>query len=266
MWDLEKGKELRQFPGHANWIWSVALSPDGTIALSGGQDHTTRLWDVESGKELGRCNTDGIVSCVRFSPNGRWAAATCWDGKVRFLDGKTGELDHEFTYPMATLDIAFTPDGERFLLGNVAGTPLLCEAATGKVIREFRGHREPVHSVALSPDGKRAVSASGDGTLRLWDLETGRELRVFTGHVKMVHEVAFLPDGCHFLSTGEDRTLRLWDAETAEDRYRGTQHTAAVRALAVSPDGRSALTGSFDGSLRVWSLPVLPMPEKHMQK
>ena len=26
-WDLENGKELRQLPGHANWIWSVALCP-----------------------------------------------------------------------------------------------------------------------------------------------------------------------------------------------------------------------------------------------
>jgi hypothetical protein len=36
--------------GHTDRIRSVAWSPDGALALSGSDDHTVRLWKVESGR------------------------------------------------------------------------------------------------------------------------------------------------------------------------------------------------------------------------
>ena len=128
---MENGQELRQLPGHANWIWSVALAPDGKTALSGGQDNTGRLGDPGIGQGASGAATRAASSRACVSLRTAAGRGTFRDSKVRFLDGKTGKLDHEFTCSVATLDIAFTPDGERFLLGNVVGTPLLCETATG---------------------------------------------------------------------------------------------------------------------------------------
>jgi WD40 repeat protein len=44
--------EIRRFEGHEQGIIQVALSRDGRLALSGSADHTARLWDVATGKEL----------------------------------------------------------------------------------------------------------------------------------------------------------------------------------------------------------------------
>jgi WD40 repeat protein len=46
----------------------------------------------------------------------------------------------------------------------------LWDVATGREIRTFFGHEEPVNSVAFSSDGRTALSGSKDDTLRLWDL------------------------------------------------------------------------------------------------
>ena len=40
----------------------------------------------------------------------------------------------------------------------------LWDAATGRDVREFRGHTSAVLGVAFSPDGKQVVIGSGDGT------------------------------------------------------------------------------------------------------
>jgi hypothetical protein len=49
----EEGEPLavleRKLTGHMNWVWSVAISPDGTWAASGSRDKTAKIWDLESG-------------------------------------------------------------------------------------------------------------------------------------------------------------------------------------------------------------------------
>jgi WD40 repeat protein len=42
--DVEKGKELRNFEGHTDAVWKVAVSGDGKWAVSGGADKTVRIW------------------------------------------------------------------------------------------------------------------------------------------------------------------------------------------------------------------------------
>jgi WD40 repeat protein len=40
------------FEGHEAEVTSIAFSPDGARIVSGSLDTTTRIWDVESGREL----------------------------------------------------------------------------------------------------------------------------------------------------------------------------------------------------------------------
>jgi WD40 repeat protein len=38
--------------GHPGEVFSVAFSPDGKLALSGGFDKTLKLWEIATGREL----------------------------------------------------------------------------------------------------------------------------------------------------------------------------------------------------------------------
>jgi WD40 repeat protein len=65
----------------------------------------------------------------------------------------------------------------------------LWDAATGALLRTFKGHSEVISSVAFSPDGARVLSGSGDTTIRLWDVATGALLRTFEGHLQKKNQL-----------------------------------------------------------------------------
>jgi hypothetical protein len=67
--------------GHTAAITSVAISPDGTRALTGSQDNTAKLWDAMTGKEiLSLPGHSQELTSVSFSPDGRNVLTSSRDG------------------------------------------------------------------------------------------------------------------------------------------------------------------------------------------
>ena len=64
------GKKLGRFTGHAGGVISVAFAPDGQTVLSGSQDHTVRLWSVETGEEVRRFGLTPRVALLSHSSFG----------------------------------------------------------------------------------------------------------------------------------------------------------------------------------------------------
>lgn len=66
----KKAVEVFKLDGHISWSKGVAISADGSRALSGSDDDSVRLWDLQSGKELKRFDGhEDDVTSVAFSPS-----------------------------------------------------------------------------------------------------------------------------------------------------------------------------------------------------
>ncbi|MCP5107084.1 MAG: NACHT domain-containing protein, partial [bacterium] len=148
---------------------------------------------------------------------------------------------------------AVSPDGKTVLSASDDGTLRLWEAASGKEIRVFTGHKRAVNACAFSPDGTRLVSASVDKTLKLWETASGKEIRVFTGHKGSVRSCAFSLDGTRLVSASDDCTLKLWEAASGKEIRVFTGHKGSVRSCAFSPDGTRLVSASSDNTLKLWS-------------
>ena len=44
---------MHTLPGHSNWVGSVAFSQDGKRVASGSLDHLVKIWNSETGAEVG---------------------------------------------------------------------------------------------------------------------------------------------------------------------------------------------------------------------
>jgi hypothetical protein len=50
--NTDDGKMLRTYSGSADFMYTIATTPDGLLAISGGQDSTLLVWLVGDGQLL----------------------------------------------------------------------------------------------------------------------------------------------------------------------------------------------------------------------
>jgi WD40 repeat protein len=78
LWDAAEQAKLRLLDGHRNWVVALDFSSDARRLVSGAGDSRARVWEVETGKEIGRIRFAGsstYVESVGFSPDGKLVMA-----------------------------------------------------------------------------------------------------------------------------------------------------------------------------------------------
>ena len=216
LFDPVSGRLLASLTGHADYVRSIAFSPDGKmIAAAGGspqKDGEVKIWDVESHQLL---NTmQGHKDCI--------------------------------------YSVAWSPDGKLIATGSYDRSVKLWDVTTGKELRNLQDHIDAVFAVAFSPDGKRLASASQDRTIKIWDVATGRRLYTLSDAADGLTGLAYSPAGDQVAAVGYDKTIYVW--RLAEDDGHLSQSLIAdqdtLLALVWSPDGKTIITSSSDGSIR----------------
>lgn len=253
--------EVRSFPGQPSVVSEVALSADGSRALStsagymgpGGPDGAIRVWDTgapEPRHVLDRAH-DGRAFAI--SADGK-RAVSVGPNDLRHWDLDAGKSLRAIPVP-SPWAVALSPDGKRALTGGWDWTVRLFDLESGAELKAFRTHASHVLSVAFSPDGTRAASGTwGTAQFKLedrdlpgadvqvWELATGQEVARLKGHRGNVTQLVFAPDGQRLLSaTGyHDFSARLWDIAAAREIAR-VEPGWSFCAVGFTLDGKRAL-------------------------
>jgi WD40 repeat protein/Tfp pilus assembly protein PilF len=247
-----------------------AFSPDGRQLALAHPDGGISLFDLPSGRRVGRLPAGPVPGWMAFHPDGRQLALACSD-RALVRDLETGKAGPEFRYPAESWPgVAWHPDGRT--LAVVAGdrTIRLWDVAAGKQTVQLEGFKNGGIGVTFNRAGDLLASAGWDGTLRLWDPRTGQQL--FQVRANWPGGVPRFGPGDRLLAGDiKDGKVRLWEV-AASRAYRTLVRDPVLGkgdygTCAVSPQGRLLACGiSISDGVAFWdgrtgaALDFVPLP------
>jgi len=225
---------------------TLAVSTDGLLLFSGGEDRGFRVWSVNGG-------AFGLLCNVADAHTG-WVWTMCADPAGPRLF--TGSAD----CTIRVWDIAGVGS-------NRVGAGAPCPP---KLRHTLRGHEQSVCSLVASSDGSFLYSGSDDGNVKVWNVSRGLAappslLQTLSGHTGYVASMTLSADSRTLFSAGMngDTSIRMWRVcglrgtgerppPTAAPLAVLSAHTAGVYTVTLSPDGKLLYSGGEDKNIMVW--------------
>jgi uncharacterized protein (TIGR02118 family) len=170
VYDVATGRQTARLL-HRGRITVARFGPTPSVVATGGLDKLARLWDAETGMQLGVFRGHvGRVLDLAFSDSGHRVATASTDGTARVWETTYHTLIAILPGHMGfvtTLD--FSPGGELVVTGSRDRMARIFDAESGTLRATLAGHDEAVRAVTFGADARTVATASTDGTIRLWD-------------------------------------------------------------------------------------------------
>lgn len=249
LWDLRNGGRTKVLAEHRGRAGAVALSPDGRLAASGGDDGRVQLCAI-AGTEPCRdfLRARGWIALMGFGARGErlvvWDSAgiTLWDvaagTEVRAFTPAT-DFANGFAFAMQADGSSFAADLPFEGLSEV-------RSEDGAILRQLpeRG----LDALAFCPSDRRLAFARREGWVGLVEPRASASTSTLYARAQ---SLACLPSGELVVGTA-DGGVELWT--TINPKL--LRATRALRdstvALAVAPQGRAIAAGLSDGSIRIY--------------
>ena len=203
--------DAKTFEQKAEWkqdtfVKAVAFSADGRLVAVGSSGLLTKdigkgtavVYEVATGRELGRFSVEGGVTAVAFSADGKLLAAGCADLALSILSASNRSLarrwkesapEHrvrvfeigskrkvaELQGQSSTSAVSFSGDGSYLAIGSVDGTARIVATKNWKEM--FRlVHQGGIRALAFSHNSRYLASGSDDHSVRVVEAASGQEV------------------------------------------------------------------------------------------
>ena len=205
----------------------------------------------------------GRITCVGFSPDGKFIASAGADGMIKFwaIDGTLIKTIKAHTNKITSL--SFSPDGKIIASASNDNTIKLWKSDGVSTIKTIDTIQP--NSVSFSPNGKIIASGSTkEKNIKLWSSD-GNLLKTFPEVDPKLENsnsrVSFSPDGKMLVSTGFETTVNLWSIDGKFLRDIQGHNPYRVWDANFSPDGKTLATAATDGSVKLWDMDRI-LPDK----
>jgi WD40 repeat protein len=279
---VSDGARTAMAGGHSTWVWSLALTPDGSTVLSGGAEGKLSWWEAASADPKPIRSLDAHVGWIRsivVSPDGGQVATAGNDLVIRLWRVADGSLVREWTgHAKDIQSLLFHPNGQSLFSGDLLGVVKQWDVASGAEQGSFDAgelhsfndgqmvHFGGIRGLALSPDQK-TLAAGGlykasnplgnvhEPLVLRFDVETKKlTSKHFCDGIPSgsLWRLLYLADGTLVGVCGGNTGgfLIFWKSDAEKDFFRFKLPNIA-RDMDLYPDGLSLATTHHDGHLRV---------------
>ncbi|HEX7677047.1 MAG TPA: hypothetical protein VF713_02910, partial [Thermoanaerobaculia bacterium] len=199
VFEIGRGRTI-PLTGHTGAVHRLCVSAHGRWMVSASMDHTLRIWDLESPRELHVLHES--TRFLAISGDGTVALSAREDGPLQVWDVQSGrEIRTLLGHTGGLFAMALSEDGRRAISSSRDRTVRVWEVDQGREGVPLRVSTSVPDKLAITPDGRRAILGAWDGTLKLVDLDRGEVIASFTceGHPTCC---AVTPDGETIMAGG----------------------------------------------------------------
>jgi WD40 repeat protein len=248
--------------GHTNFVFGVAHLPGGQHIITCSKDGSLRLWDLESGAQMGdewRDEGDeaGIVT-MALSPNGKTLASGSNDGTVRVWDIKTRKVIAKWEVHTVTESVCWSPDGERVASGFRGGMVWVWDVKSREPVKglnPIKTRFQYVFAVSYSPEATMIATGGSelDG-IEIWDAKTGKLLSTIEVD-QPVWSLTWTSDQKKLIAGMGNGLIRIFDTATWQEIAVLDEHDVEpVYSLTLLRNDRLLASSSWDKTVRLWNL------------
>lgn len=248
--DQTVGFNGQRVSGHSAWVYALAVSPDGRLAVTGSVSGGMKHWDIDaldpedlSADQPIQQEIMGLLLLPKMDPT-----------------SPHKEAPYVFLWP--------TP--ERMV--SVSKDVVVWDTGDWSVARRFDAHSWPVKAAVCTRDGRTLITAGR--AVKLWDLEAEEPLIAeFSPHDgSPIFSMALSPDEQTLFTGDRFGRVRAWRLQHLRRRPLSTHHSSGIRLpLLISADERWVVSGgNGDHSVILWdaqtSQALHRWPQAHTQK
>lgn len=251
---------------HSAFVQALAFSPDGRFLVTGSEDGSIRVWDVDKGLCL-HTKTDhsSAVNSVAFTTDGKYLLSGSDDHAVGVWNGSSFDLVRMMSGHDDYVSRVRPAGPGRAVSASKDGTVRLWNIETGECVHVMNQEGGWVFALGASHDGKRAVAGSDRNVIRMWDLATGKverdlldasdlfigEIMGMTlagenssgkGHKHAPKQAVFAPDDKTFVTCEGD--LVVWESSTGDELVRIEGDGWPIEGIAYIPNRALATASS----------------------
>jgi len=243
------GSQTAILYGHTDWVRSLIFSSDGTSLVSGGDDTTIKLWDIQTGGVVKTFSghTDYVWS-VSISADCTEIASGSDDKTIRLWDTQTGECHCVIKQQDDVYHVLFSPTNPQYLLS----------ISKNKVWQwDTNDHQSsPVcdgSHINFSMDGTQFASCNG-AVITVQNSDSRAIVAEFHITNSSASYCCFSPDG-KLVAVAAGSTAYVWSITGPDPYLVGTfiGHTNAITSLVFSSP-TSLISASYDKSVKFWKI------------
>ncbi|QOJ28028.1 MAG: caspase family protein [Ignavibacteriales bacterium] len=236
--------------GHTRIIRTMDFSFDSRLLLTGSDDETIKLWDVEAGRELRTIRLhDERVRYVRFLKGDTTAFSFAWGSQLYLFDIRSGALIRSIE-PGKSVREAVVDDGEICAVTSLTADSIyILNLADGTVKEQIDAGGVP-EKLAISRDGTTVAWITAAGSLFQHD-RTEDKTYTIADSLSAEPEALTLSGNGKYLSAGfGDGSVMLWDTYNETLLYSAKVHTSRVEHIVITENPFMLFTAGWDNKIR----------------